>query len=80
MPLSSALFSVLRVHGVRRNFFLPLSLILCLGFAGLAPKAYATAAATTTTLAVTAGGSAVTTVASGTVVTLTATVQRERRQ
>ena len=50
--------------------FLALGVLIALH----APAAWATPASTTTTLTVTSGGSDVTSVASGTVVTLTATV------
>ncbi|HEY0306888.1 MAG TPA: FG-GAP-like repeat-containing protein, partial [Acidobacteriaceae bacterium] len=58
----SAPFAVLAMIGL---------LLLC----GWSPKVWASPAATTTALAVTSGGGAVTTVASGSVITLTATVQ-----
>ena len=50
------------------------SAVSVMALCGGAVRAWAAPAATTTTLAVTSGGGAVTTVASGSVVTLTATV------
>ncbi len=62
--------SVSRPPAIRTFLLATLAIIALLSM----PRAWATAAPTTTTLAVTVGGSAVTSVASGAVVTLTATV------
>lgn len=58
---------------LRFHLDLTISAAVCFALLGSGPQAVANSAPTTTTLAVTSGGKAVTTVASGAVVTLTAT-------